>query len=415
MAIEDQKSQKDIFFEKFHKKIQSLDDMLPVLINPPIASGGTSKIELDRGYIYYVLDRIHTVIEVLENGKVGYLNDMLGRFFVNMDDFISITKKLRVFDFSDEKNKEAAIIYGGALAYIEKINEFLDHFSTNEITKKSAAKYFDSKKYYEIDSKLNNMEARIEGLKKGVSDHRKDLDDAISRVEKNREDKFRDALDKIINENISSVTAAKDRSEALQAEIEQIKTDATNMVALLGSATLANGYFVTKIEETKEANLWRWITVGIFALASIVAIGSLITFTLDPTQAGALWTLGLRLLTALIITMPAFYAAKESARHRSNADKANRVSLELAVLSPYLSQLNEEKRHDVRERLVDKYFGQDDMPHQVSEPLSLEQLKNKINTMSEMLTTVTDSIKSLKGDNPKQADKAADGSKAEDA
>jgi hypothetical protein len=77
------------------------------------------------------------------------------------------------------------------------------------------------------------------------------------------------------------------------------------------------------------------------------------------------WSAAIRLLYAIAVTAPAWYAAKESARHRSNADSARRTELELASLGPFIELMPEEKKIAIREALVEKYFGNGTVPHEV--------------------------------------------------
>jgi|GEM_PF-3814645 len=64
----------------------------------------------------------------------------------------------------------------------------------------------------------------------------------------------------------------------------------------------------------------------------------------------------LRIATAFIIIAPALYLAKESARHRQNADRAKRIEAELISLLAFIEDMDKCDRDEVRKKLSDRYF-----------------------------------------------------------
>jgi hypothetical protein len=72
-----------------------------------------------------------------------------------------------------------------------------------------------------------------------------------------------------------------------------------------------------------------------------------------------------RLLTAVAITSPAWYFAKESARHRTNANQAKQRETELTSLGPFIELLPEDRKNEIRVALTSRYFGGDREAHQV--------------------------------------------------
>lgn len=102
--------------------------------------------------------------------------------------------------------------------------------------------------------------------------------------------------------------------------------------------------------------------MGFFGLGVTLAVFSLyknIAGSIDVT------TLLLRFTMAITIAIPAFYAARESARHRSNADHARQTELELASLGPFLETLPEDERIKLIAGLTPEYFGKLVADHKV--------------------------------------------------
>ena len=58
-----------------------------------------------------------------------------------------------------------------------------------------------------------------------------------------------------------------------------------------------------------------------------------------------------------MLLLPAFYAIKESAKHRDAANRIQRIELELAALEPFISGLDEAKQKEIKANLTPKYFG----------------------------------------------------------
>ncbi len=90
------------------------------------------------------------------------------------------------------------------------------------------------------------------------------------------------------------------------------------------------------------------------ALLSVIIILTLI----GVGSADYDWKMALvRILSALVLTYPATYAAQESAKHRKLENENRKAELELASINPFIEILDDEKKQLIKEKLVDKYFG----------------------------------------------------------
>jgi len=75
--------------------------------------------------------------------------------------------------------------------------------------------------------------------------------------------------------------------------------------------------------------------------------------------------IAVRLLYALAIAAPAFYTARESARHHTNADRARQTELELASLGPFNELMKEQDKEEIRKSLIPTYFGRPVDAHEI--------------------------------------------------
>ena len=247
--------------------------------------------------------------------------------------------------------------------------------------RESSARTIDS-----LNSQKNALQAEVEQLRTEISNERnsaQELNETLNKqknealaVNARLQQEFAEAETRrnaTFNEKIAEINSAaeqarEDLSTSAKFSLDALaknEQDAKRIVQVVGNiGTTANFQKIAK-DEADQANLWRWITVGLFALGIIVAIITFFKFlNAEPTPEHA-WTAAIRLLYAIAVTAPAWYAAKESARHRTNSDTAKRTELELASLGPFIELMPDDKQISIREALVQKYFGNGVKPHEI--------------------------------------------------
>lgn len=171
------------------------------------------------------------------------------------------------------------------------------------------------------------------------------------------------------------LSGRKDSADTILKDIKEIEDQARTILQIVGNIGVTGNYQKRSEEECGQANLFRWITVAIFAVGILfVAINLLknISGSID------LQTLIIRFAIAVSITIPAFYTARESARHRSNADRAKQTELELVSLSPFLQNLPEEEREKLISQLTPQYFGKSIESHEITSPVDFNKALENI-------------------------------------
>lgn len=161
------------------------------------------------------------------------------------------------------------------------------------------------------------------------------------------------------------VSDAKASADSLIAELIKSRDEAARLVEAVGDLGTTGNYKAIAKRETDQANLWRRFAAGIFVLGMALAMYNFAKFLDTPYSPENAISALLRLVYAIVITTPAWYAARESARHRSNADRARQTELELAALGPFIELMPEEKKISIRENLIKTYFGNTSTPHVV--------------------------------------------------
>ncbi|MBL0223238.1 MAG: hypothetical protein IPQ17_11085 [Xanthomonadales bacterium] len=104
-----------------------------------------------------------------------------------------------------------------------------------------------------------------------------------------------------------------------------------------------------------------------------MATATFYRFYHEPVTTTNTLAIAIRLLYALAVAAPAFYTARESARHRTNADRARQTELELASLGPFIELLKDQDKDEIRKSLISTYFGRPIDPHEIRTILDPEK------------------------------------------
>lgn len=250
--------------------------------------------------------------------------------------------------------------------------------------------------FSQLISKRDELAAQIETLKQIIADQNLKLEgmlttiatqkaDATSTVaslkndytedENLRNKFFGEAVEKM-KESFNQIrTTTSENAEALIASLEQSRRDAAQIVQVVGNIGVTGNYQKIANNEDKSANLWRNVTLSIFGVGILLALATFAKFYFAPFSTETAFSVVIRLLFAIAITAPAWYTAKESARHRSTSDRARQTELELASLGPFIELLPGSKKESIREELTKKYFGRDIESHEAEPPIDLKDIK----------------------------------------
>lgn len=132
------------------------------------------------------------------------------------------------------------------------------------------------------------------------------------------------------------------------------KQQASDLVQVIGNIGITGNYKNIANQEKGAADKWR--NIALFLMIGMVGVIAL-TIGISATN-GFDWKLALfRIGAALVLALPATYAAKESSKHRILENINRKAELELASLDPFLEKLPEETRFKVKEELTGKFFG----------------------------------------------------------
>lgn len=190
-----------------------------------------------------------------------------------------------------------------------------------------------------------------------------------------------------------ALSSSRDKARKAVNEVEKKREEASAIVQSVGDLLTTGTYADRANKETAKADLFRNITVGLFALGLIIILSTYIIYAIGTAFGAEVsitesWqSLVARVTTGLAVTLPAFYTARESARHRTNADVAKQRELELTTLGPFIELLPDEQKTAIRDRLTDRYFGGEVEPHDVKVPVDVNNLAKAIAELSKKSVT----------------------------
>lgn len=137
--------------------------------------------------------------------------------------------------------------------------------------------------------------------------------------------------------------------------INKMNEEAEKIVGIISMKGLASGYQKIANDEGRKAFWWN---MG--SIASILAVIVFGVFFILLHEGTMDWT---TLISRVVLSgfgLTLFtYCAKQSSNYRNEERRNRKIELELASLDPYLKDLEESQQKEVKQSLVNKYFGVD--------------------------------------------------------
>lgn len=228
----------------------------------------------------------------------------------------------------------------------------------------------------DLTTKSDAQTARLEVLTEGAAKERAEaaatvakLEQAFAQKETERATVFETMLAKLGEDFSAFDGKARADGAALLNALDEQRVQAARIVQVVGNIGVTGNYQQIANAEAKQANFWRWATIVFFASGIAVAAATFVKFWDQPFSPETAWSVAIRLLYAIAITAPAWYTARESARHRTTSDRARQTELELASIGPFIELLPEDKKVQIREQLTPSYFGKSLEAHTANSPL----------------------------------------------
>ncbi|OZM58362.1 hypothetical protein CIB95_01975 [Lottiidibacillus patelloidae] len=248
-----------------------------------------------------------------------------------------------------------------------------------EVTESKSTFIKNKKLLIELSESINSQKQRIDTIisdfqdkfLNGQSERNEKTEQLIKNTKEELNNSFHDFEEKLANQILVQKELFEDQlqnqksvfedavaklNKKMQDEynsINEMNKEAEKILGLMSMKGLAHGY--QKIANTEARKAFTW---NLFSIATLVFLLSFGVKFIINSASELNWTV---LVSRFIITgigLTLFtYCAKQAGNHRNEERKNRKIELELASLDPYLKDLDTEKQKDVKESLVNKYFG----------------------------------------------------------
>lgn len=210
----------------------------------------------------------------------------------------------------------------------------------------------------EADFNIRNLHSyeQLKKLKSIIEEHERH-DQRVKKLLNENEHRIA-ALEQKINEleeeaqiEIDNITLAY--SEGAY-EIEQKKAEIDAILGHVSGRAVAGDYAKSAAEEKEMAD---WLRVGSLACMAVIA-ASLIYSLFETIHSDFNWQQSIfRITLTFLLSVPAAYLARESAKHREQQYQHLQTSLDLKAISPFTASLPDEEQHKIKIAIASKIFA----------------------------------------------------------
>ena len=138
-------------------------------------------------------------------------------------------------------------------------------------------------------------------------------------------------------------------AELTLAALGGYKAQAENLVNAVGLAGTSTEYCRYAEQERKSADVWRYVAAGSFGLAFVVFVLMLLAGFGGHINEDTPWQLVVFKVTGSAgLLALGYYSARESGSHRAAERAAKNIQLDLAALEPFIANMPEEQKREVR-------------------------------------------------------------------
>ncbi|UOK43405.1 MULTISPECIES: hypothetical protein [Flavobacterium] len=314
------------------------------------------------GHINNAINNLHSAISRVRNLPLPFSkNDF--NFSKNISNFEKVVQeKYKEIETENKKLKET--IEGFKIEISNNLNELNN-----------------------INTKLSQKESEIQNLNSTFQTDFLNIKSTSNQNYENDRNAFRIEFDNLKQSLINEVNTTKgeisSNTEILIEDLNSKLQEAKKIVGVIGDISVTGNYHKFANENKSTANTFR-----VLAIVLMLLLSGLLIFTIwDISSANFDWTKSLiRIIAAAALSYPATYAARESSKHRKLEIINRKAELELTAINPFIELLPENKKHEVKEKLVAKYFGNnsnhvDDEINQKDDEISVSGLDTVLKTI----------------------------------
>lgn len=306
---------------------------------------------------------ISNILGELTNFKNDKNDQRLNNIFSHLEQLIQYFPQILV----TKTPEEIEGVRNSVIKFRQSVGQHLSHLEKS-ITETSTALIKNTEKLNELTSATNDQKTRVDSI---VNEFQKQFLDAqtqrgqeFSNFINKGESDLKGTLESI-EDSLEQQTTTQQNSfgslieelkSKVQTELDQIQEmnkEAEKILGLISMKGLAHGYQKIANNEGRKAFIWNILSV--LSIIGILLFGYKFIILHQGTMS---WT---TLVSRIVLTgvgLTLFtYCSKQATIHRSEERRNRKIELELASLDPYLKDLEPSHQKEVKENLVNKYFG----------------------------------------------------------
>lgn len=216
-----------------------------------------------------------------------------------------------------------------------------------------------------LQLKISENEKQDERLKKALIDSELRIGGLEQKIT---------TLEHAAQAEIDKITQAYSDGEK---DIITVKKRIDDLLVLAGKDVVAGDYTESAADEKLLANNLRYASLFCMALIA-VALGYSFweTTTVDFDWKRSIF----RISFAFLLSVPAAYLARESAKHRQQQYEHLQTSLDLKAISPFVASLPEDEQHKIKILIASKVFAGRDFSKTAADsyPINIHELVMEI-------------------------------------
>lgn len=179
-------------------------------------------------------------------------------------------------------------------------------------------------------------------IKKLLSESESSANNLSSRIEK---------IEREVKIEIDNITSLYKESLV---EIEAKKQQIDDILGHVSGRAVAGDFETSSAEERKMANWLRYSSLACMAvIVGVVGYSFWETTTTDFQWQNSVF----RIVLAIMLSVPAAYLARESAKHREQQYNHLQTSLDLKAISPYIASLPIDEQHKIKIEVASRLFA----------------------------------------------------------
>lgn len=221
------------------------------------------------------------------------------------------------------------------------------------------------------NDKPNEVENNLKSIIDDHNLHDQRIKKALSENE-SRISLLDSSLKKVEDSVAAELKKVKQLYEDTLAKLTEKDTQMDNLLGLNAGKAIASDFEISAKDERDMANYLRWGSLFIMLLIIVIVGYTFYETTADDFK----WENSIfRISLTFLLSIPAAYLARESAKHRTQQYSHLQTSLDLKAITPYIASLPEEEQHKLKIEMANRIFASKDFSEVSKDPYPLDTQK----------------------------------------